>query len=115
MDTSNVEIMGKLAEEAYSTYEVNDSIRDLPYKVLAVSDDSSWFNSGFQGMLVEEVDAQGNGTGKYFFGNLPFGPGFFGRKALARVVSEIIGLRPLFSLKLTPFGSATHSLLFPTV
>ena len=61
MDTTIVKTMGKLSEEAYSSYREPDIVKDLPYKVLAVSD----MPSGFQGMLVEELNAQGVGTKNY--------------------------------------------------
>ena len=65
MDNATVQEMGALADKAYTPYLKGATFTtdEKRYKVVEVSNTSS----GFQGMLVEEVDAQGNGTGKYTF------------------------------------------------
>lgn len=65
MDNAIVQEMGALAEKAYTPYLQGATFTtdEKQYKVIEVSNTSS----GFQGMLVEEVNAQGEGTGKYTF------------------------------------------------
>jgi len=60
-----VQEMGALADKAYTAYLQGKkfSIDENSYTVVAVSD----MPSGFQGMLVEELNAQGDGIGKYNF------------------------------------------------
>lgn len=66
MDHAIVQEMGALADKAYTTYPKGETFTadEKNYKVIEVSNNPS---SGFQGMLVEEVNAQGDGTGKYIF------------------------------------------------
>jgi len=62
MNRDLVKIMGNLAEEAYTTYNEKDSIKDLPYTVL----DSIDTSSGFQGYLLQN-DSPAEGKPKYVF------------------------------------------------
>ncbi|MBU1195727.1 MAG: hypothetical protein KKE62_19780 [Proteobacteria bacterium] len=61
--------LGILAEEVYkNSYSPGQNIQNgslyTDYKVIKIDNQSS---SGFQGMLLEELDANGGGTGQYVF------------------------------------------------
>lgn len=65
VNTVLVQKMGGLADKAYTTYFEGETFftDEKSYKVVAVSD----MPSGFQGMLVEELNDQGDGSDQYIF------------------------------------------------